>query len=329
MRPADLGKRAAGFLLVAAVVAGLTAAPAVLAGGSGGDSGFAANELSVAGHSSPDVAEQPSEEGAIELSADATSNVIVIDDAHGNEFTEMQLRPFVNALTEAGHEVRFYRPERGASGEALNKTLRDADAFLSVAPSQRFGTGEAEAVSTFLDAGGRVLFAGEPEQATASTGFISVGFGGSGASSAELAPAISPHGLAAGSGYLYDLDENVNNHANIPVTPSGDGALTEGVDRVVVHEATPVTGPNVLLRTNPTAELSTTRDAGEYGVLAQSGNLTVLGDSSVLAPDWAYVADNEVLLGNLADFLVSGERSPMPEPSGPNGPGGPGGAPRR
>jgi hypothetical protein len=326
MRPADVGKRAAGFLLVAALVAGLTAAPAVLAGGSGGDSGFATSELSVPGHSSPDIAEQPAEDGTIELSGDDDGKVVVVDDAHGNGFTEMQLRPFVNALTEAGHEVRFYRPERGPSGEALNATLRDADAFLSLAPDQRFGSGEADAVSTFLDAGGRVLFAGEPEQATGMTGFITVGVGG-GATSAEFAPALSPHGLTAGSGYLYDLTENVNNHANIPVTPSGDGALTDGVERVVVHQATPVSGPNVLMRTNPSAELSTTRDAGEYGVLAQSGNLTVLGDTSLFAPDWAYVADNEVLLGNLADFLVSGDRTPMPEPSGPGGPGG--GAPRR
>lgn len=323
MRPADLGKRAAGFLLVAALVAGLTATPALLAGGDA--SGFSSSELSVPGHSSPDVAEQPAEDGAIELSADADGKVIVVDDAHSNGFTEIQLRPLVNALTDAGHEIRFYRPDRGPSGESLNATLRDADAFLSIAPSNRFGSGEAKAVSAFLDAGGRVLFAGEPEQATVSSGsFISFGAGGGSATDAELAPAISPHGVTAGSGYLYDLSENLNNHADIPVTATRDSALTDGVERVVVHEATPVTGPNVLLRTSATAELSTTRDAGEYGVLARAGNMTVLGDSSVLAPDWAYVADNEVLLGNLADFLVSGERSPMPEPSGGTGP-----APRR
>ncbi|MFB6072846.1 MAG: DUF4350 domain-containing protein [Halobacterium sp.] len=316
MRPADVGKRVGAFALVALLVAGAVAGAAALTGAAS-DDGFTSAELSVEGHQSPVVASQPTETGQIDVSADASGKVVVVDDAHGNDVSEIQLRPLVNALTEAGHTVKFYRPERGPSGRTLNATLRNADAFVSLAPANRFGSGEADALSAFLDAGGRVLLAGEPEGASgaASVLGITVSVGGA-ASTAEFAPAVSPHGVTVGSGYLYDLTENVNNHANVPVTPTGSGALTEGVDRVVVSVATPVTGPNVLLRTQPTAELSTTRDRGRYGVLARNGNLTVLGDASVFDPDWAYVADNEVLLGNLADFLVSGDRSPMPEPTG-------------
>lgn len=320
-----MASRIGAFVLVAVLVGGAIVGSGMVAGGGGGD--YSGSDLSVDAHESVDIASPPAEEGSIDVSASTSGKVVVIDGAHANDVDEIQLRPLVNTLTENGHEVRFYRPDRGATGEALNETLRGADAFVSVAPDNRFSSGEAKSVEAFLDAGGRVLAAGEPEGSALGGGFISVGFGGGGsASSAEFAPALSPHGLTVGSGYLYDTTDNVNNHANLRVSPAGEGNLTAGVEEVVVHEATPVSGENVLLETNSAAELSTTRDAAAYGVLARSGNLAVLGDSSLLDPDWAYVADNEVLLGNIVDYLVTGERTPMPEPSGPGT--GPGPAPR-
>ncbi|SEW00555.1 hypothetical protein SAMN04487945_0862 [Halobacterium jilantaiense] len=312
-------------MLVAVVIASAIVGGGMLAGGGGG---YSPSELTVEEHQSVDIASPPAEEGSIDVSAATSGKVVVIDAAHQNNVDEIQLRPLVNALTENGHSVRFYRPDRGPSGEALNKALQDADAFVSVAPDNRFSTGEAKSVEDFLDAGGRVLAAGEPETGGLGGGSIfSISVSRGGATSAEFAPALSPHGLTVGSGYLYDTTDNVNNHANLRVSPAGESDLTAGVEEVVVHEATPVTGENVLLRTDSSTELSTTRDASDYGVLAQSGNLAVLGDSSVLDPDWAYVADNEVLVGNLVDYLVTGERTPMPEPSGSDS--GPGPAPRR
>lgn len=323
MRPANLASRVGAFVLVAILVAGAIAGSGMLAGGSGGYSGDA---LDVESHQSIDIASQPAEEGSIDVTASTSGKVVVIDDAHQNNVDEIQLRPLVNTLTENGHEVRFYQPDRGPSGQALNESLRGADAFVSIAPDSRFSTSEAAGVEAFLDAGGRVLAAGEPESSgVAGGGIFSVGISGGGSAGAEFAPALSPHGLTVGSGYLYDTTDNVNNHANLRVSPAGESDLTAGVEEVVVHEAAPVSGEDVLLETSSAAELSTTRDAAAYGVLARSGNIAVLGDSSVLDPDWAYVADNEVLIGNLVDHLVTGERTPMPGPSSP----GTGSTPRR
>ncbi|MDL0139465.1 hypothetical protein PNP85_08110 [Halobacterium salinarum] len=312
MRPADMTSRIGAFVLVAVIVAAAIVGPGMIAGGSGS---FSAGELSVPGHDSPNIATQPVEEGQIEMSATTSGKVVVIDEAHGNGVGEFQLRPLINTLTENGHEVRFYGPDRGPSGEQLNKTLRGADAFVSLAPDNRFKPAEADGVSAFVDAGGRVLAAGEPESGGGG-GLLGIGgFGRSGRSAAEFTPVLSQYGLTVGSGYLYDTTDNVNNHANIDAAPTGSSDLTAGVDSVVVHQAAPVTGNNVLLQTDSETELTTTRDADAYGVLARTGNIVALGDSSVLDPDWTYVADNEVLVGNLADYLVTGDRGRMPAPS--------------
>jgi|AntRauMinimDraft_4_1070384.scaffolds.fasta_scaffold00110_27 hypothetical protein len=324
MRPADIATRVGAFVLIAVVVTAAIVGSGMVAGG--GNS-FSAEEMTVDGHSSVELASQPAEEGEIDLSSSTSGKVVVIDEAHGNDFGEVQIRPLVNALTENGHEVRFYQPERGPSGQALNATLRGADAFVSLAPDNRFTSNEADSVEAFLDADGRVLAAGEPEGSSLGASIFGITMStGGGATTAEFAPALSPHGLTVGSGYLYDMTENVNNHANVYATPSADSDLTAGVGEVVVHEATPVTGGDVLLRTAASSELSTTRDASEYGVLARSGNLAVLGDASILDPDWVTVADNEVLVGNLLDYLVTGDREPMPETGGSQP--GPGTAPR-
>jgi hypothetical protein len=68
-----------------------------------------------------------------------------------------------------------------------------------------------------------------------------------------------------------------------------------------------------------------------YGVAVRSGDVAMIGDTDFLTPESAYVADNEVLVGNIADFLVSGdktENAPAPPSEGP-GPGGSAPAPPR
>jgi hypothetical protein len=73
--------------------------------------------------------------------------------------------------------------------------------------------------------------------------------------------------------------------------------------------------------------LSSTRRTGEYAVAVRNGDVAAIGDTSFLAREDVYEADNEVLVGNLADFLVSGDKEPgapaEPEPDRPAGPTGP------
>lgn len=321
MQPAEIGKRLGVFLAVLVVVgAGVTA----LTGGGGvAPAGDGAHPVDVATHSSADViAEQPAEEGQVTMDAETEGKVVVIDVSHTTRVDEFDLRTVVDALSRNGHEVRIHEGGRSEPGRLLNASLRPADALLVVAPTQRFTTDEANGVAAFTEAGGRMAVLAEPEgQSAASVLGVPVA-AGSERAHAELAPVASRLSVSVGSGYLYDIEDNVNNVADIGVTPVAEGPLTEGVERVVVHEATPVTGSNVLLRTDESAELSTTRRADGYGVAVRSHNVTVVGDSSLLAPEWVYLGDNEVFVGNLLDFLVTGEKAPSntPRPAGPPAP---------
>jgi hypothetical protein len=182
--------------------------------------------------------------------------------------------------------------------------LSDADAFVTTSPGALSAT-DADAVESFVEAGGRTLVTSDPGGAGALTDFG------------------SPFGVYGEAGYVYDMENNDANYLSVLVEPTGPGALTEGVEEVVLRGAAPVgtAGGPATLATAESSRLSTTREAGAYGVAVRSDSLAVVGDSSFLEPENAGRADNGVLIGNVADFLVTGE---TPDVSfGPTaGPGG-------
>jgi hypothetical protein len=143
----------------------------------------------------------------------------------------------------------------------------------------------------------------------------------------QLTPLSATYGVDVGTDYLFNMEENANNFQYVYATPEGDGPLTDGVERVVLPQPTRLTVDDDDATASLTAiegtRLGSTRTADTYAVAARNGNVTALADSSFLSPDFHTVADNEVLLGNVVEFLTSGEKEPKPTPSRDAGPGRP------
>jgi hypothetical protein len=121
------------------------------------------------------------------------------------------------------------------------------------------------------------------------------------------------------------MDENDLNYQRVYAEPTGDAPLAEGVDRAVFPSATPVgtaVGGGAVLRPIEGSELSTTRAATEAPLLVRNDEVVMIGDADFLSPDNARRADNDALIGNLADFLVTNDRTP-PGAGGPTGPAQP------
>jgi hypothetical protein len=268
------------------------------------------------------VATPPGEDGELSMSADASGKVVVIDVAHAGSIDREALTPLVSTLTENGATVRYHVGER-QNGQPLNASLRSADAFVVLGAEQRYTESELNGLAAFSDAGGRVLLLNEPSQAsTAGLGLLSPT--ASESVTKPMAPLASQYGLSYGNGYLYNMHEYDTNYRSIYATPSGDTALTEGVDRTVFYAAIPVRGGDTAVTATEQTTLSQTRRQGTYGVVTRSGNVAAVGDTSVLTQEFLYRADNEQLVGNLLDFLVTGEKSPagapQPAESGAAGP---------
>ena len=234
---------------------------------------------------------------------------------------DRDIRPLANALIENGHEIGVYvpgatQPRRAAgpgSGGAetrLGERLADADAFVTFRTD--YNEAELSAIEEFVDSGGRVIVATEPDAAFDQPGAVGL--------DSTLEVTTEP-------GYVYNMEENDLNYQRVYAEPTGGSgaALTEGVDRAVLPSATPVgtaTGGGDVLRPIEGSELSTTRASTEAPLLVRSDGVVMVGDSDFLSPENAARADNDALIGNLADFLVAGgQATPTagPTPTAPSG----------
>ena len=276
-------------------------------------------------------------EANVELSSDAAPQTVVVDPGiepsrgpigplallgfGGPDVTDRDIRPLANALIENGHEIGVYvpgatQPRRAAgpgSGGAetrLGERLADADAFVTFRTD--YDEAELSAIEEFVDSGGRVIVATEPDAAFDQPGAVGL--------DSTLEVTTEP-------GYVYNMEENDLNYQRVYAEPTGGSgaALTEGVDRAVLPSATPVgtaTGGGDVLRPIEGSELSTTRASTEAPLLVRSDGVVMVGDSDFLSPENAARADNDALIGNLADFLVAGgQATPTagPTPTAPSG----------
>jgi hypothetical protein len=300
---APKSRLAAVFVVIVAVaVGGATVAPYALGPDEGDDPPTVENEQFQPDSTLPD---RTAEEGEISMDSDASEKTVLVDAGHANDVSETRLEPLLSTLAENGHRIRFYRGQR----RSLNESLRAADAFLVVSPRERFTSDELAGVEAFTDAGGRVLVMGDPPSVQAAGGLF-FGLGGLEEIGPQTASLGSTYGIAYGSGYLYNMAENDNNYKSVFARPAGGSALADGVDRVVMRGAVPLRtdGATRALVASRETRLSTTRDTGRYAVVVRSENVTAVGDTDFLTRENAFDADNEVLVGNLADFLVGGEK---------------------
>lgn len=267
------------------------------------------------------VADVPEDTGTVELSADASGEVVVIDTSHGANMDQDQLTPFVETLTDNGAEVRFLTAENGGrpgpeADSNFNASLREADAFLAFGAERQYSQNQIKGLEAFADAGGRVLITKEPARMQPSI----IIFGARSpqqSSPMPLTPLVSRFGVSVGNGYLFNMQEYDTNYRDIYATPTSNSELTTGVDRLVFHESTTVRGPSTVVRAIEGTELSETRKEDQYGIVVRSGNMIVVGDSSIFGQEYIRRGDNEVFAGNILEFLVSGTKTPDNAPAPP------------
>ncbi|MFB6269475.1 MAG: DUF4350 domain-containing protein [Halobacterium sp.] len=326
MRARDLARAVGVVAVVAAVVVaaafagGLVLSSPTDASAAPDAQAYDANEL---------AAGAIEDDGSVSAPSGGESKTVVFDLSHGNDVSENDVQPFVDALVAAGHDVRFYSGSQSSGfgqaqgGSPFNETLRGADALVVVSPATSYTDDEIAGVAAFADAGGRVLLAADPpttgstEQSVSLPGLTS---GSSPSAAGQPADLAARFDVTFGAGYLYDMTENANNFQR--VYAGGDGGVADGVAEAVLLDATPLrVGPNASAVLSTDASLSSTRKSGTYAVAARNGNVLALGDTDVLTEGVVTDGDNDVLASNVAAFLVSGEKEPG-APSDGSGSGG-------
>ncbi|WP_415381024.1 DUF4350 domain-containing protein [Halosimplex sp. TS25] len=333
MKATEVLKPLGVFVLVIAVILAGTAVVSTLSGsGSAAPSDGEDIQGQAPEQFQPENAIETSapEDGDISVDAGGENKRILVDSGHGNQFSQSEIEPLTEALSEAGHEVDVGAgaSNGGFGGGGYNATLQQYDAVLIVQPTSSYSAGEIAGLKAYAEGGGRIVALGEPPQLQVSSGLVAevseVSFGAQGLA--------EEFGLRVGTQGLYNMDDdrNDNNYESIVASPDGDSPLTEGVDNVTFDSAGTVVqtgdGAEIRLRALPGSTTLERRQAGEHPVAAQNGNFVLVADTSFLKSSERYDMDNEQFISNLLEFLVSGDKEEgVPEAGGGMGNGGFGG----
>lgn len=251
------------------------------------------------------------ETGEVRVDTQTEDRRILVDTQHDNQFAERDIEPLAEAAFAAGHRITIQDDD----ADDYDELLSEYDALLVVQPTDGFTPSQVRAVRNFTDAGGRVVVLAEPPTVSIGGGLIvttidTVSFGATNLT--------AQYGTLVGSEALYNLDDSRtdNNFKSIYASPTGDDSLTEGVETVsfdssgylVRQEGSDATTIATAAEGTRTTD---TRRNGTYATAVRNGNLTVVADSSFIKRSELYDVDNEVFVGNLLEFLATGERAPL------------------
>ncbi len=238
--------------------------------------------------------------GRTDVNLSPDTGVVAVDLAHSNRITRDGIDSVVSTVTETGYEVEYLEERRD-----LGETLSRADAFVVADPGRSYSEREINAVESFVDDGGRLLLLGEPSDSR-------LGVLGTTSEESYINSLASRFGLRFGSDYLYNMEPDATdgNYKNVLASGRAGSEIADGVDRISTYTATHVSSTRGV--TVATAVPGTRRSGGDspgaYSVSVVNGNVLGVGDTTFLEGGKYNVADNEVLISNIAEFLVSGDR---------------------
>ncbi|MBX7253621.1 MAG: hypothetical protein K1X50_16695 [Candidatus Promineofilum sp.] len=245
----------------------------------------------------------------------AARGVVVLDQAHGNQFTREELATLDGLLAARGLRVQPL-----AEGE-LTEALRAATALVVVAPVNGYSPAEAQAVSDLVARGGRVLLVGDPTRYNIEIDEADI-FAAPIIATAQvpLNDLANAFDITFRGDYLYNTVENEGNFRNILVGGDGlgDSALTERLERLALYSSHSLQlGPSAaaLLSADDNTWSSATDRPGGLVLAALSpaasdaGQLLAIGDVHFLTEPYSTVYDNGAFVARVADFLAGGRGS--------------------
>ncbi len=250
-----------------------------------------------------------------ETAAAPSGQVVVVDYSHSNQFDPSEIQALVSFLTGRGARVEF---DNGYP--YLSTRLKYASAYIVISPGYSFTVEEVTLVGQFIQRGGRLIVFTDPTH-----GIIDYeSFTGNPVMLSDVSAAnslLAPFDIAFENDYLYNLVNNEGNFRNVLFARFSDNDLTKGLSQVAfygVHSVSAQSGQPFIIGDKNT--LSSRTDSSENAAtipgeglaaaaLNAGGNVLAIGDFTFLLPPYNQVADNNLLLGRIADFALGGTRT--------------------
>jgi hypothetical protein len=234
------------------------------------------------------------------------STQILFDISHGNQFQISELDNLTNLVTlKEGHlnVTNLY-------GD-LQAELKKADAFVVIAPSIPFSNDELLAVKRFVERGGRLLVISDPTRTTSGS-YSYLEYSSSSLSDIEITNLLlEPFAISFSKDYVYNMASNEGNFRNVFFSKISRHDVTKDLKQVVFYGSHSImAAPTPLISGDADTFSSLTDQAGSLAVAASAveGRVLAFGDLNFMTPPYHQVADNAILIENIANFLTISPR---------------------
>ena len=234
---------------------------------------------------------------------------VVIDHAHGNTVQELELNVLLSRLAARGVDTVHLN-----EGDSLVETLRDAIAFVVIAPHTDFGPQEIEVVADFIRQGGRLLLVADPGRYAWKIEYDEYGW----MYEVPVSDVTAVNSLGARFGltfaddYVYNTARNAGNYQYVILNDLEESPLTAGLEEVIFYSAHSIpAGDQALITGDENTTSSLSEQSGDLALmsLGGQGHVLAVADLTFMTEPYNSTADNNRLIANIADFLVGGQRT--------------------
>ena len=248
----------------------------------------------------------PARAAYLDEATPALAGAILVDAIHDNLFDPTDVSLLQERLAARGQRLETIVDE-----EELPGMLRYAKALVVISPLSDWSAGEAELVERFVQRGGRLLLVADAAHYSAiydDWGWL-VGLDHD---APHLNSLAARFGLQFQPDYLYNMEDNANNYRNIKLTHFAEDVLTAGIDELVFFGTRSVQSeaPGLVVSSAGTVSNSDDRVAKPAAAaLAANGEVLALGDLTFLTEPYDGIADNDLFVSHIADFLSQADRA--------------------
>lgn len=215
-----------------------------------------------------------------------TEGYVLIDKSHGNNFEDDEIEALLSRINSRNNKIEFLENEDG-----LENKLRYVNSFVVILPTEDFNQNELSLTKDFLQKNRKLLLIADPDRQS------------------NINSIANNFNIIFSEDYLYNLKENNGNFRFISLKDFNKNEITKKLNKIAFYTSCPIfpLDRGVAFTDKNTYASSSESQNGFTPVVFLSPILAVC-DLTFLNQPFNSVADNNIFISNIADFLTKNDR---------------------
>lgn len=221
------------------------------------------------------------------------SGLVLIDNSHDNKFTLSELDTLLSRILSRGASF-----ETLSDSGKLGEKLKEAKAYIVIAPENAYSAAETKEVKDFVKKGGKLLLIADPSRES------------------EINSLAGNFKVLFWNDYLYNLYENDGNYQYIYLREFTPSIITTKLEKIALYSACSISpgekGIAIAIADRNTHSSKIETQANLSPLVLIDEKILAIGDFTFMLDPYNSLWDNSQLVSSIADFLTGVEEKTAP-----------------